>query len=89
MNTAKVDTVKTMNNKYITAFHVTKNNDKIYIATLNDGVFMGNHEQMKQVSGTKHKVFISDVLTVGKKLSRLVLLTNHQLQLRGGRLYSC
>ena len=84
MNTAKADTVKTMNNKYITAFHVTKNNDKIYIATLNDGVFMGNHEQMKQVSGTKHKVFISDVLTVGKKLSHLVLLTNHQLQLRGG-----
>lgn len=46
----KTDTIKAMDNRYITAFHQVKNGEGIYIATLNHGVFFGKHEQIKQVT---------------------------------------
>ena len=79
----KTDTIKTMNNRYITAFHQVKNGEGIYIATLNHGVFFGKHEQIKQVTGTQDKVFISSLLTYGEQNPHLLLLTNHYLQIQG------
>lgn len=79
----KTDTIKAMNNKYITAFHQAQNSDDIYIATLNNGVFVEKGEQIKQVAGTQDKVFISSLLTYGQQNPQLLLLTNHHLQIQG------
>ena len=79
----KTDTIKAMNNRYITAFHQAQNSDDIYIATLNNGVFVEKGEQIKQVAGTQDKVFISSLLTYGQQNRQLLLLTNHHLQIQG------
>lgn len=79
----KTDTIKAMDNRYITAFHQVKNGEGIYIATLNHGVFFGKHGQIKQVAGTQDKVFISSLLTYGEQNPHLLLLTNHYLQIQG------
>ena len=79
----KTDTIKAMNNRYITAFHQAQNSDDIYIATLNNGVFVEKGEQIKQVAGTQDKVFISSLLTYGQQNPQLLLLTNHHLQIQG------
>ena len=79
----KTDTIKAMDNRYITAFHQVKNGEGIYIATLNHGVFFEKHGQIKQVAGTQDKVFISSLLTYGEQNPHLLLLTNHYLQIQG------
>lgn len=79
----KTDTIKAMNNRYITAFHQAQNSDDIYIATLNNGVFVEKGGQIKQVAGTQDKVFISSLLTYGQQNPQLLLLTNHHLQIQG------
>lgn len=79
----KTDTIKAMNNKYITAFHQAQNSDDIYIATLNNGIFVEKGEQIKEVAGTHDKVFISSLLTYGQQNPQLLLLTNHHLQIQG------
>jgi len=79
----KTDTIKTMDNRYITAFHQVKNGEGIYISTLNHGVFFGKHGQIKQVAGTQDKVFISSLLTYDEQKPHLLLLTNHYLLIQG------
>ena len=79
----KTDTIKAMDNRYITAFHQVKNGEGIYIATLNHGVFFGKHGQIKQVVGTHDKVFISSLLTYDEQKPHLLLLTNHHLLIQG------
>ena len=79
----KTDTIKAMDNRYITAFHQMKNGEGIYIATLNHGVFFGKHGQIKQVAGTHDKVFISSLLTYDEQKPHLLLLTNHHLLIQG------
>ena len=79
----RADTIKAMNNRYITAFHQAQNSDDIYIATLNNGVFVEKGGQIKQVAGTQDKVFISSLLTYGQQNPQLLLLTNHHLQIQG------
>ena len=79
----KTDTIKAMNNRYITAFHQAQNSDDIYIATLNNGVFVEKGEQIKQVAGTHDKVFISSLLTYDEQKPHLLLLTNHHLLIQG------
>ena len=79
----KTDTIKAMNNRYITAFHQAQNSDDIYIATLNNGVFVEKGEQIKEVAGTHDKVFISSLLTYDEQKPHLLLLTNHHLLIQG------
>lgn len=79
----KIDTIKAMNNRYITAFQQVENSEDIYIATLNHGVFVGQGNQVKSVVGTEDKVFIGSLLAYGKRPSRLLMLTNHHLQILG------
>lgn len=79
----KTDTIKAMNNKYITAFHQAQNSDDIYIATLNNGVFVEKGEQIKEIAGTQDKVFISSLLTYDEQKPHLLLLTNHHLLIQG------
>ena len=79
----KADTIKAMNNRYITAFHQVPNRADLYIATLNHGVFIMKDGQVKPVAGTEDKVFISSLLTYNQKNPHLLLLTNHHLQIQG------
>lgn len=79
----KIDTIKAMNNRHITAFHQVENSEDIYIATLNHGVFVGQGNQVKSVVGTEDKAFIGSLLAYGKRPSRLLMLTNHHLQILG------
>lgn len=74
----KTDTIKAMDNRYITAFHQVKNGEGIYIATLNHGVFFGKHGQIKQVT-----IQTSQVLMLP-----LVLRNIHFLTLSRRRLLS-
>lgn len=83
LNNGKTDTVNALSNKYITAFHQPQNSKKTYIATLNHGVFVEDNKQIQSVAGTSNKVFISSLLTHGQSKSRLLLLTNHHLQIEG------
>lgn len=66
----KTDTIKAMDNRYVTAFHQVKNGEGIYIATLNHGVFFGKHEQIKQVT-----IQTSQVLMLPLALRNIHFLT--------------
>lgn len=66
----KTDTIKAMDNRYITAFHQVKNGEGIYIATLNHGVFFGKHGQIKQVT-----IQTSQVLMLPLALRNIHFLT--------------
>ena len=84
METGKVDTVKSMNGKYITSFYQPSSaGDKIYITTLNHGVFVGNGEAFSPIKNTTNKSFINGIITCSKRPNRITLLTNHQLEILG------
>lgn len=80
LRNGRTDTVKAMNNRYITDFYQPRNSREIYIATLNDGVFAGDGNHVRRIAGTENKAFISSLSTYGRSGSHLLLLTNHQLQ---------
>ena len=73
----KTDTVKSMNNRYITAFHQSQESGKIYISTLNHGVFVSKGKQVERIAGTEHMVFVNSLCTYNSPRPRLLLLTNH------------
>ena len=79
----KTDTVKSMNNRYITAFHQSPESGKIYISTLNHGVFVSKGKQVERIAGTEHMVFVNSLCTYNSPHPRLLLLTNHYLQIQG------
>jgi len=79
----KTDTVKSMNNRYITAFHQSQESGKIYISTLNHGVFVSKGKQVERIAGTEHMVFVNSLCTYNSPRPRLLLLTNHYLQIQG------
>ncbi len=79
----KADTVPCMSGKYITAFHKPQGSDDIYLSTLNDGVFFGNGDRMRPIPGTERKPFIRSLLTDEGFDRKLILLTNHQLEISG------
>ena len=79
----KTDTVKSMNNRYITAFHQSPESGKIYISTLNHGVFVSKGKQVERIAGTEHMVFVNSLCTYNSPRPRLLLLTNHYLQIQG------
>ena len=79
----KTDTVKSMNNRYITAFYQSPESGKIYISTLNHGVFVSKGKQVERIAGTEHMVFVNSLCTYNSPRPRLLLLTNHYLQIQG------
>lgn len=66
---------------YITSFFETKNTDRIYIATLNDGVYFAGHnfQNFKQIPESSHISFIKDIIATNDHRSNLVTLTNQRI----------
>lgn len=71
--------VDALHNKYITSFHLSPHTDKLYISTLNDGVFYGSENQFQVIKGTEDKTFIRDISVIEGHNALLMLLTNHYL----------
>lgn len=75
-NSALVDA---LHNKYITSFYLSPHTDKLYISTLNDGVFYGSGDKFQVIKGTEDKTFIRDISVTEGHNALLMVLTNHYL----------
>lgn len=66
---------------YITSFFKTKNTDRIYISTLNDGVHYAgyNYFDYKLIPETSHQSFIKDIIATNDHRSNLITLTNQHI----------
>lgn len=71
--------VDALHNKYITSFYLSSHTDKLYISTLNDGVFYGTGDKFQVIKGTEDKTFIRDISVTEGHNALLMVLTNHYL----------
>ena len=60
-NDNRINTVRCMSGKYITAFYSAPGSNTIYISTLNKGVFCGCDNNFKLISNTQDNHFIRDI----------------------------
>lgn len=76
-----VKSVPYFSGMYITSFFETKNSDRIYISTLNDGVhFAGNnYESFKKLPESSGIKFIVDIIATNDHRSNLITLTNQHI----------
>lgn len=76
----KVDTISRLSNAYITSMFSHPHTDRLYISTLNDGVFyLNQNNQIKQVPKTENTFFIKDIIATNDHNSNLIILTNQQI----------
>ncbi len=76
----KVDTLTQFNDKYITSIFSHDYTDKLYLSTLNHGVFyLGINNDVELIEPTDHRAFINDVITTNDYANTLILLTNHKI----------
>lgn len=78
-NDIKIDTIPELSKSYITSMFGHKHSDRLYISTLNDGVFHVRESEVKQILNTAYNSFIKDVITTNEHESNLVQLTNHYI----------
>lgn len=75
-----VDTIRQLSNAYITSMFGHANTDRLYVSTLNDGVYYFNqNNDIKQVPKTDRLLFIQDIITTNDHNSNLIMLTNQQI----------
>lgn len=80
VNNNSVDTISQLSNAYITSMFGHKHTDRLYISTLNDGVFFVNQKnEVKQIPETNKTFFIQDIITTNDHNSNLIMLTNQQI----------
>ena len=72
--------IEALHNRYITSFYYFSYSDKLYIATLNDGVYYGSGEHFQVVDGSDECKFIRDISVADGHNPLLMILTNHYLQ---------
>lgn len=77
--TCKIDTVKQLNNKYITSISHVLYSEDLYISTLNDGIFCLSGGKVFPVKGTGKYPFIHDLLVNNSYERNVLFLTNHKL----------
>lgn len=76
----RIDTVKQLNNAYITSMFEHTYSNLLYISTLNDGVMYFNQDNdLKQIPNTEKVNFIEDIITTNDHNSNLIMLTNQRL----------
>lgn len=79
--TNKIDTISELSKAYVTSMFSHNDADRLYISTLNNGVFYINSDmQVKQIQDTQHDSFIKDVITTNSHSSNLIMLTNQQIK---------
>lgn len=76
----RIDTVKQLSDAYITSMFEHAHSNRLYISTLNNGVFYFSQDNdIKQIPGTEKVFFIQDIITTNDHNSNLIMLTNQQL----------
>lgn len=79
-NKQPIDTISELQKAYITAMFSHKDTERLYIATLNDGVsYMGLNNKIKSIPGTQDASFIKDIIATNDHNPNLILLTNQQI----------
>lgn len=78
-NDNRINTVRCMSGKYITAFYSAPGSNTIYISTLNKGVFCGCDNNFKLISNTQDNHFIRDIAVTSEHIPLMMMLTNHHL----------
>lgn len=76
----KIDTIPEFRSEYITSMFGHEYTGRLYISTLNNGVFyISQDKQIKQVPETEGMSFIQDIITTNNHNSNLITLTNQQI----------
>lgn len=76
----KIDTIPEFSSEYITSMFGHEYTGRLYISTLNNGVFyISQDKQIKQVPETEGISFIQDIITTNNHSSNLITLTNQQI----------
>jgi hypothetical protein len=79
-DTNKIDTISELSKAYITSMFGHEDIDRLYISTLNNGVFhIGRDDQVRQIPKTEDISFIKDIITTNDHNSNLIILTNQQI----------
>lgn len=81
----RTDTIRTMDNRYITSFYQPEHSDIVYMSTLNDGVFYGKGGDYKAISQTQSSPFIHDLIVTEDYQPTLIYLNNRHLIMHDGR----
>lgn len=76
----KIDTIPTLENTYITAMFKHEFSSRLYIGTLNHGVYyLNNNDDLSLINTTKKVSFIQDVFATSNHNPQLIILTNKEL----------
>lgn len=76
----KIESIPELETAYITSMFSHENTGRLYIATLNDGVYyIGLDNQVKQIANTETSSFIQDIIATNEHNSNLIRLTNQQI----------
>lgn len=74
------DTLSEFSGMYITAMFGHEYSGKIYIATLNNGVFcIYPNDIVRKVAGTDNRYFVQDIIATNDHNANLIMLTNQQI----------
>lgn len=74
-----VTAVPELSKSYITSMFAHEDTDRLYISTLNNGVFYISRDEVRQISQTANLSFINDIITTNNHNSNLIMLTNQQI----------
>ncbi|MFT4073128.1 MAG: hypothetical protein QM654_14535 [Dysgonamonadaceae bacterium] len=76
-----IDTFSALSREYITSMFGHEYTDRIYISTLNNGVFyLSRDKQIKQIPETRKVSFIKGIVTSNDHVSNLITLTNQYIK---------
>lgn len=76
----RIDTIPEFSSEYITSMFGHEDISRLYISTLNNGVFyIDRDKQIRQVAETEGMSFIQDIITTNNHNSNLITLTNQHI----------
>lgn len=76
----KIDTIPSLENTYITAMFKHEFSSRLYLGTLNHGVYyLNNNDDLSLINATEKVSFIQDVFATSNHNPQLIILTNKEL----------
>ncbi|SHE43711.1 ligand-binding sensor domain-containing protein [Dysgonomonas macrotermitis] len=76
----KIDTIHELSKAYITSMFGHADADRLYISTLNNGVFYIDRDNLvRHIPQTEKTSFIKDIITTNSHNSNLIILTNQHI----------
>ena len=77
----RINTISALSREYITSMFGHEYTGRIYISTLNNGVFyISKDNEIKQIPETKGITFIKAIATTNNHISNLITLTNQSIK---------